>query len=203
MKPPKQNFLESYDSQQLLFPKDSSNKLSFSISNIYKTRKIKLYRTTRKSKCFHPRNQNFIHADKENFLFLFFFYLQNIRKARKKEHTQIRYKQKSKWRQRSVNYHDSGTDPFSKTGHVSLPGHSIGLSLLSLPPSLLLSFLPSFLFVDHGRDQRKSPLKGEPSVVAKPLERNHRWRSAKICERSLAIFLDLFVLPCPLSSNQN
>lgn len=35
MKPPKQNFLESYDSQQLLFPKDSSNKLSFSISNIY------------------------------------------------------------------------------------------------------------------------------------------------------------------------
>lgn len=66
------------------------------------------------------------------------------------------------------------------------------------PPFLpfLPSFLRSFLFVDHGRDQRKSPLKGEPSVVAKPLERNHRWRSARICETSLAIFLDLF---CPRS----
>lgn len=127
---------------------------------------------------------------KISYSFLFFL-PSKIRKARKKKHTQIGYNQKSKWRQRSVNYHDSGTDPFSKTGHVSLPGHSIDLSLPFLP-----SFLRSFLFVDHGRDQRKSPLKGEPSVVAKPLERNHRWRSARICETSLAIFLDLF---CPRS----
>lgn len=36
--------------------------------------------------------------------------------------------------------HDAGTDPLSKTGHVSLPGHSIG-RFFSCSPSSCSSFL--------------------------------------------------------------
>lgn len=134
--------------------KNSSNKLSFSIYIIYisyKQEKIKFYRTTRESKCFHPWNQNFIRHDK-NFLFLsFFFYLQ---KFAKRERRNIH--------KSDITRNQNGGKGPSITTTLELIRSRKLVTYLYLDPQstspfppflpFLPSFLRSFLFVDHGRD---------------------------------------------------
>lgn len=155
MKPPKQNFLESYDSQQLLFPKDSSNKLSFSISNIYtihiyiKQEKLNfIEQLANRNASIHETKILSMQTKKISYSSSFFTFKISAKRERRNIHKSDISRSQNGGKGPSI----TTTLELIRSRKLVTYLYLDTQSASPFSPSLFPSFFPSFLFVDHGRD---------------------------------------------------